>query len=104
MVWLWKRWCRVLVSLLLVAGVGAFGALEMGCTVDQCHRYFQEVKRRCQLGSSAEGAKLDRYLERNFTACQLDICNRASINNIDCFNPDTHVPGGLSGRFFTCKD
>ncbi len=104
MLWLWKRWRRICISLLLFVSLSSLGTLDMGCAADQCRRYFQEVKKRCRLGSSAEGAKLDLYLQRTFTACQLDICNRTSVNTIDCLNPETHVPGGLTGRFLTCKD
>lgn len=101
---LWKIWRSGMVSGLLLLGCMSVATLEMGCAGDPCQRYFNEVKGRCQLGSSSEGAKLDQYLQRTFKACQIEICNRTSINAINCLDPNTHVPGGLNGRFNTCED
>lgn len=99
-----KIWRCGMVSGLLMLGWMGVASLEMGCSGDPCQRYFNEVKSRCQLGSSAEGAKLDQYLQRQFKACQVEICNRTSINSINCLDPNTHIPGGINGRFNTCED
>jgi hypothetical protein len=83
---------------------GWLATMTSACTGDACHVYFQELKSRCRLGSSAEGAKLDLFLSQRFSTCQLEICERTSVNEINCLNPDTHIPGGLrDGRFFTCQ-
>lgn len=104
MVWFGKRWRRFCLRGLIWIGLGMIGFLDVGCAGDACQRYFQEVKRRCQLGSTAEGTKLDQYLQQVFKPCQLDVCDRSNINNINCLNPNTHIPGGIDGRFTTCQN
>lgn len=89
-----------MVIVLLCLGLAS---TQVGCTGDPCQKFFRELKQRCQLGSSAEGVKLDQFLNQQFRPCQLDLCDRTSINTISCTNPDTHVPGGYNGRFFTCE-
>jgi len=94
------RWAFVC---MLLCGLSGLGMFQSGCSGDPCQQFFQELKRRCRLGSSAEGVKLDQFLNQRFSDCQLDICGRTSFNTIDCSNPATPVPGGLNGRFFTCQ-
>jgi len=88
-------------SLLLLAL--AFSLATTGCAGDACHAYFQQLKSRCRLTSTSEGAKLDRFLEQPFAPCQIEICERVSVNDIDCSDPETHIPGGMSGRFESCS-
>jgi len=96
------------VRCVILAGLGLVVSWESGCATGPCIAYFQELKRKCQInyggGSSPEGSKLDEYIVQPFSACQIQICERASINEIDCSDPETHIPGGRDGRFETCQD
>lgn len=91
------KWC------ILCASLVCLGAFQIGCSGDPCQQFFQGVKSRCRLGSSAEGVKLDEFLNQKFRACQLDLCSRTNINTINCADPDTHIPGGQNGRFLSCQ-
>lgn len=104
MVWFGNLWRRSRLRGWILIGLLGLTFLDWGCTGDACQRYFQEVKKRCQLGSTAEGTKLDQFLQQVFKPCQLDICDRTNINNINCLNPSTHIPGGIDGRFTTCQN
>jgi len=77
---------------------------ETGCDTNACYRYFTELKTRCRLDSTSEGAKLDEFLKRPFSQCQIALCEKVSVNEIDCGDADTHIPGGMNGRFSDCKD
>ncbi|MEM1009553.1 MAG: hypothetical protein AAGJ35_11170 [Myxococcota bacterium] len=96
--------CRIWKLLGLVT-VG-FGLLLTACDNNPCLRYFQELKRRCRInvegGVSSEGAKFDEYLTFPFNECQLEICARASIREINCDDAETHLPGGRSGGYARC--
>jgi hypothetical protein len=100
---------RVLfVRCVMLVGLGLVLSWESGCATGPCIAYFQELKRKCQInfggGTSPEGSKLDEYMVQPFSACQIQICERASINDIDCSDPETHIPGGRDGRFETCQE
>lgn len=96
------------VRLVLMMALGLMLCWETGCSTNPCVVYFQELKRKCQInfggGTSPEGSKLDEYITKPFSDCQVEICVRASISEIDCSDPETHVPGGRDGRFETCQE
>ena len=94
---------RLIIILFAIAAC-CFGAAS-GCAKDACTDYFTELVSKCKLSSTPEGEKIDRYLEKTvFRACQLQVCTGVSTDEIDCSDPETHIPGGLNGRFETCKD
>jgi hypothetical protein len=81
---------------------------QSACIPNACVNYFQQLKQRCRInlggGTSPEGSKLDEFMNRPFTPCQLEVCLRAAVSDIDCRDPETHIPGGMNGRFETCVE
>jgi hypothetical protein len=91
------RWALLLVVL------GSLMVSQSACSSNACFEYFTQLKTNCQLNGTTEGDKIDRFLQNEFKACQIAICERTALTDIDCSNPDTHVPGGIDGRFYTCN-
>lgn len=98
-----KKVSRWFVVFLLFSSMASFSLPGAGCAGNACVRFYQELKTRCRLTSTKEGAKLDQYLQQTFTPCQLEICARSSKSDIDCLDAATHIPGGINGTFLSCQ-
>lgn len=84
--------------------LAALSSFDMGCSTNSCAEYFQRLKTNCRLSSTTEGAKLDQFLAQPFRQCQIAICDTTSPDEINCLDPNTHIPGGMNGGFETCQD